>query len=229
MFDSFYYICRMRLVDSTDFIKKLISEGEHVNQDFKFEISDARKIARSLSAFANTSGGRLLIGVKDNGRIAGVKSEEEAYMIDAAANVYCSPAPVVEMTTYQAEGKTVLVATVESADRKPVFAIDSDGKKIAFVRIADENIVASPVHLSIWRQEQSAKGAIVRLDGAEELLMGMLRHDETVDIRSFTKLAGIKRYEAIRIIAKFVRFGVLEEVFAEHRFCWRRTYSDIEF
>lgn len=219
----------MRLGDSTDFIKKLISEGEHVNQDFKFEISDARKIARSLSAFANTSGGRLLIGVKDNGRIAGVKSEEEAYMIDAAARVYCDPVPDVEFATYTAEGKTVLVATVEPAVRKPVFAIDSDGRKIAFVRIADENVVASPVHLSIWRQEQSSKGTIVRLDGAEELLIGLLRHNEMIDIRSFTRLAGIKRFEAIRIIAKFVRFGVLEEVFAEHRFCWRKRMSDIDF
>ena len=63
-----------------DYIQRLISEGEHVHQDFKFEISDARKIAKSISAFANTEGGRLLVGVKDNGKIAGVRSEEEIYM-----------------------------------------------------------------------------------------------------------------------------------------------------
>ena len=57
------------------YLQQLIEEGEHQQQDFKFEISDARKIARSLSAFANTDGGRLLIGVKDNGRIDGVRSE----------------------------------------------------------------------------------------------------------------------------------------------------------
>ena len=66
-----------------DYIQRLISEGEHVHQDFKFEISDARKIAKSISAFANTEGGRLLVGVKDNGKIAGVRSEEEIYMIEA--------------------------------------------------------------------------------------------------------------------------------------------------
>ena len=61
-----------------DYIQRLISEGEHVHQDFKFEISDARKIAKSISAFANTEGGRLLVGVKDNGKIAGVRSELHA-------------------------------------------------------------------------------------------------------------------------------------------------------
>ena len=73
----------MKTVDATSYIHSLIAQGEHVEQDFKFEISDARKIARTLSAFANTQGGRLLIGVKDNGRIAGVRSEEEMYMIEA--------------------------------------------------------------------------------------------------------------------------------------------------
>ena len=40
------------------YIASLIEQGEHEQQDFKFAIPDARKIARSLSAFANHSGGR---------------------------------------------------------------------------------------------------------------------------------------------------------------------------
>lgn len=57
-------------------IEALIEQGEHQQLDFKFEVSDSKKIARTLSAFANTDGGRLLIGVKDNGNISGVRSEE---------------------------------------------------------------------------------------------------------------------------------------------------------
>jgi len=56
------------------YIQKLIEEGEHQRLDFKFEITDARRLARTLVAFANTDGGRLLIGVKDNGAVAGVRS-----------------------------------------------------------------------------------------------------------------------------------------------------------
>ena len=79
----------------TDYIHDRIAEGEHQQQDFKFEISDARKIAKSLSAFSNTDGGRLLVGVKDNGKIAGVRSEEEVYMIEAAAKLYCKPSTLL--------------------------------------------------------------------------------------------------------------------------------------
>ena len=66
----------MKTLTDTEYIHALIAEGEHQQQDFKFEISDARKIAKTLSAFANTNGGKLLIGVKDNGKIAGVRSDE---------------------------------------------------------------------------------------------------------------------------------------------------------
>jgi predicted HTH transcriptional regulator len=55
-------------------LKKLIAGGENQQLDFKFCVSDSRKIARTLAAFANSDGGRLLIGVKDNGSIAGISS-----------------------------------------------------------------------------------------------------------------------------------------------------------
>ena len=103
----------MKLLTDTDYIHALIAEGEHQQQDFKFEISDARKIAKTLSAFANTDGGRLLIGVKDNGKIAGVRSEEEKYMIEAAAQLYCIPEVEYTMQTYIVEGRQVLVVTIE--------------------------------------------------------------------------------------------------------------------
>ena len=57
-----------------NYIEKLIEQGEHQHLDFKFAVNDSRKIARSLVAFANTTGGKLLIGVKDNGTIAGVRT-----------------------------------------------------------------------------------------------------------------------------------------------------------
>ena len=107
----------MKLLTDTDYIHALIAEGEHQQQDFKFEISDARKIAKTLSAFANTNGGRLLIGVKDNGKIAGVRSEEEKYMIEAAAQLYCVPEVEYSLQTYIVEGRQVLVATIEETPR----------------------------------------------------------------------------------------------------------------
>jgi predicted HTH transcriptional regulator len=70
---------------------KLIEEGEHQQQDFKFCINDSKKIAKSLVAFANTDGGRLLIGVKDNGKVVGISTDEEYYMVESAAKIFSNP------------------------------------------------------------------------------------------------------------------------------------------
>ena len=120
----------------------MIQQGEHATQDFKFEISDCRKIARSISAFANTDGGRLLIGVKDNGHIAGIRSEEEIYMIEAAAKMYCTPGQQPDMEILTSENKKVLIATISKAETPPVCAIDENKRPMAYVRIKDENILA---------------------------------------------------------------------------------------
>ena len=72
-------------------IAELIAQGENQQLDFKFEINSASKIAKSLVAFANTDGGKLLIGVKDNGLIAGIRTDEEVYMLESAAKLYSNP------------------------------------------------------------------------------------------------------------------------------------------
>ena len=74
-----------------NYLRKLIDGGENQQLDFKYCVSDSRKIAKTLSAFSNSDGGRLLIGVRDNGSIAGIQSDEEIYMVDTAAHVFCRP------------------------------------------------------------------------------------------------------------------------------------------
>lgn len=127
-----------------DYIHDRIAEGEHQQQDFKFEISDARKIAKSLSAFSNTDGGRLLVGVKDNGKIAGIRSEEEMYMIEAAAKLYCKPQIDCEMHVHTVEGRTVLEVIVPPGKQKPYYAKDHDNRWWAYIRILDETYLPLP-------------------------------------------------------------------------------------
>lgn len=208
----------MKTVTETNYIQKLISESEHVCQDFKFAISDARKIAKSLSAFANTQGGRLLVGVKDNGKIAGVRSEEEIYMIDAAAQMYCQPPVKLENYIYKVEGKDVLEVRVAESDRKPICALDETGKAWAYVRIKDENILASPVHLKIWQHNRNDEKVIVTYSPREQELLTLLNQQGALTLNQCRKLTGMPRHELCRLLADFIRFELVEQVFRGHTF-----------
>ena len=88
-----------------NYVKKLIAGGENQQLDFKYCISDSRKIARTLSAFANSDGGKLLIGIRDNGSIAGIKSDEEYYMVDTAVQLFCRPKITFTIKQHLIEGK----------------------------------------------------------------------------------------------------------------------------
>ena len=101
------------------YLRKLIEEGEHDQQDFKYKIQEAAKLARSVSAFANTRGGRLLIGVRDDGHISGVKSEGEIFMMHAAAFKYCTPESAIRFDTLHVEDRSVVIATIPPAQRSP--------------------------------------------------------------------------------------------------------------
>lgn len=132
-------------------VQQWVLEGEHVRQDFKYQISDARKIARSISAFANNGGGQLLIGVKDNGVIAGVRNEEDVYVVETAAEIYCRPAQKVEFEAYSIDtGVTVIRALIPPASNRPVTVDEGSRGQIAYFRVADENIVAHRLMLAAW-------------------------------------------------------------------------------
>jgi predicted HTH transcriptional regulator len=207
------------------YIQGLIKEGEHQQQDFKFEISDVCKIAKSLSAFANTDGGRLLIGVKDNGKIAGVRSEEEQYMIQAAAELYCVPPVDYEMTTYIVEGKQVLLADIKRSEKGPVCAKCEDGKLLAYVRIADENIQATPVHLRFWQQNESQCGELTVYTEREQHLLSLLNEHRMLTLNKCCKLSGLPRPVTIKLLARFIRYGIVEAVYREQQFFFTQRNS----
>ena len=116
------------------YLKKLISGGENQQLDFKFAINDSRKIARTLSAFANTDGGKLLIGVRDNGSIAGIRSDEEIYMVDTAAHLFCRPEIPYITKQHAVEGKTILEVEVFRGAARPYQSKDENDRWLAYFR-----------------------------------------------------------------------------------------------
>ena len=58
-------------------LQGLADAGESARVEFKREAGDLRSVGRAVCAFANSDGGTLLIGVDDNGRIAGVAEDAD--------------------------------------------------------------------------------------------------------------------------------------------------------
>ncbi len=126
-------------------IRQWIADGEGPTLDFKQTITSAPKIARSIVAFANSRGGKIVVGIEDHGHIIGVDVGEEQYELEKAAKKYCEPAITLEFEEYEIHGKMLLIAYVEESDAKPHYAINKKGQRKIYVRIGDECVVPSPL------------------------------------------------------------------------------------
>ena len=205
------------------YIEDLIKQGEHQQQDFKFEVSDARKIARSLVAFANTDGGTLLVGVKDNGNISGVRSDEEIYMVDAAAKMYCRPVIDYSVRTWKVDGKTVLEVTIPKSKQHHHLALVETDNWLPFVRVHDENIQATPIHVKVWEKANTDIGTYFAYTTDEKRILDLLESEVLVSFAQICKIAMISRQKAEDLLSDMIHFGIVGMQYADKRFKFEKT------
>ena len=208
------------------YLKKLIEEGENQHLDFKYCISDSRKIARTLVAFSNTGGGRLLIGVRDNGSIAGIQSDEEIYMVDTAAQLFCRPEITYNIKQHTSGIKTFLEVEVARGNKRPYQTKDETGRWVAYFRNNDQNLVANRILLQVWRKEEKKSGVMVKFSKAENTLMDYLSKNGSITFSKFRKIAGISSYRTESILANLLIFKVLIMKASEKGFTYEINPED---
>ncbi|MDB5124047.1 MAG: Divergent domain protein [Mucilaginibacter sp.] len=191
-------------------VKKMIFEGEGVTLDFKKTITSCEKIARTMVSFANNKGGRLLIGVDDDGTIRGVKSEdEERYMITKAAHFFARPAldPVFEEVYI--DDKVVLVVNTEESPVKPHYSLAEDGKWWVYVRVKDKSILASKVVVDVLKRSSDNNGVLIEYSEKEKTLLQHLENTGKITVKECCDLLKISRKRAQRLLVDLVLSGVI--------------------
>jgi predicted HTH transcriptional regulator len=192
-------------------IKKLIFEGEGVSLDFKKTITSCEKIARTMVSFANNKGGRLLIGVADDGTIKGVKSDdEERYMIERAAHLFAKPALEPRFEEVYIDHKLVLVVEIEESNLKPHYALAEDGKWWVYVRVKDKSVLASKVVVDVLKRSAETDGVLIEYSEKERSLLTHLESANRITVKEYCTLAKITRRRAQKILVDLVLSGVIQ-------------------
>lgn len=206
------YFCFLNL-QTMNYIESLIEQGEHQQLDFKFEVNDSKKIARTLSAFANTDGGKLLLGVKDNGNISGVRSDEEFYMIEAASKMYTEPNVSFTTKQHKIEGKTVLEIIVPKSSERPHVAPDLKNKMKAYIRTGDQNRLANGILIRVWEKQKNGIPIEVFYSHHEKFLLNYLSQNKSITMSKFIRLAKISKSQAEKILVDFIILDLIKIVF----------------
>lgn len=120
-------------------LKDEILSGESATLEFKrCPNENAERWLKTVVAFANGKGGRILFGVEDDRTVVGVNSAEAFAIMDAIANRVsdsCAPRISMDLGIENIEGKPVVVLEVLSGTQCPYFLKAEGGKDGAYVRV----------------------------------------------------------------------------------------------
>ena len=129
-----------------------ILAGESKNVEFKENLPEKSiKYMKSVVAFANGTGGKIIFGIADKTReVVGFAREDVFEKMDAIANAVsdsCEPAIIPDISLQTIDGKTVIVVEVSEGRQRPYYikALGRDGgvyvRVAGTTRLADEYMI----------------------------------------------------------------------------------------
>jgi len=192
-------------------IEKWIEDGEGARIDFKTSISSLPKIAKSLVAFANSRGGRIVVGVEDKGAVLGVDVEGEKYQLEMAAERYTRPRVEMRFEELRYMDKVILVAEVAESKTKPHFALNKIGEERLLIRQLDKCVSPDPlvkdVLLSGKMNNLHRTGSYHR---AKRNLIHYLKDHREISITTYQEQNELSETSAQRVLIDFLMDGFLK-------------------
>lgn len=118
-----------------------IKNGESKNVEFKIMLpDDSKKYMKTVVAYANTSGGKIIIGVDDVTRnIVGVEPSSVFGIMDKIANAVsdmCAPQIVPDVTFQTIEGKCIVQIEIYPGQNRPYYIRSMGKENGTYIRVA---------------------------------------------------------------------------------------------
>lgn len=146
---------------ASDELAALIAGGEDSFTEFKRPQVSNRDLAKELCAFSNSAGGRVLIGVDDDGSIVGSEGwDEERIMSDARTLLDPPIVPGYQRIVLQ-QGKEIVVVSADQGIEKPYAVGGGEGKRY-FIRVGSTSREASREELIRMTQASGAVAGDLR-------------------------------------------------------------------
>lgn len=114
-----------------------ILAGESKNVEFKVQRPDkSMKYMKTVVAFANGKGGRIIFGIDDKTReVVGIPDDKVFREIDAITNAIsdsCEPTIIPDVYLQNINDKPVIVAEIRTGRRKPYY-IKAEGWRMVYI------------------------------------------------------------------------------------------------
>ena len=128
-------------------LKDYIGESTSHDKKLMLERKDPTSWLKSVSAFANTQGGKLLFGVANDGSLQGLADAQgDSEFISETIKMQMDPVPEIDLSIHEEDGKRFVVVDVKAGSETPYYVFVR-GHRDAYVRIGNESVRASAIEL----------------------------------------------------------------------------------
>ena len=182
-------------------ISQLIGEATEYDKKQALEERRPKSWCKSVSAFANGIGGKLVWGIADDDMLVGLADAKgDAEKISEAIKAHIDPTPDFNLSFAKCEDKEFVVLDVMPGKQTPYYYI-GDGQMQTFVRVGNESVVAS----TSKHKELVLKGSNMSYDS----LGSRWRFEDM----AFSKLKSVhyKRLQRSFEDNEFVSWGIIDE------------------
>lgn len=182
-------------------IKQLIGEATDYDKKIALEERKPKSWCKSISAFANCYGGKLIFGVSNDNELVGLSDPEgDAEKISEAIKIHLNPIPDVKLS-FEKDGEKIFVIVEVMKGQQTPYYYEGDGQLIAFVRIGNESVSATPSKL----RELVLRGSGESYDSLKS------RYD--FENMSFTKLKSVYKQRTGKTFddTDYESFGLIDE------------------
>ena len=135
-------------------LKDYIGEATAYDKKLMLERKDPTSWLKSVSAFANTQGGRLLFGVANDGSLVGlVDAQGDAEFISEAIKMQMDPVPEIDLSLHEEDGKRFVVVEIKAGSETPYYTFVK-GHRDAYIRIGNNvtSIRRNPVIADLFQR-----------------------------------------------------------------------------
>lgn len=117
-------------------LKDYLGETNFYDKKEKLEINKPKSWLKSVSAFANGRGGKLIFGIKDDNTVIGIENfQKDSEVIREAIKTKMDPIPEFDMEIQEINEKIILILTIFG------------GSRIAYKRVGNQSVTASRIDL----------------------------------------------------------------------------------
>ena len=190
-------------------LKQIISNGEGVNVEFVAQIDNQREVARTIVAFANTHGGKLLVGIKRNGKFVGSNPAEDLALVQEIVELNCKPSILIESKVHQEGRHLILEVEIPKSEVKHK-AKDENQEYKFYHRIANHTLLVNRIVVQLWKlQDQSI---LKPSEFSQEFkdLIELIEENQPITVSKLYRLSSSEKSRVNELVASLIHWDIAD-------------------